>query len=274
MYQFNIFIDTMCASWVVVVGTGGIAAIYFASRLVQFPMGVFAYSLSSASLPSLSASANDKDLIAFKQTLYFSLKNLLFVLLPCAVMLAILSPLLVQVLFQHGAFDSYSADITSSALLYLSLGLPFFGATRILVSGYYAMQDTQTPVKIATVCLLINAVLNVLLMFPLKIGGITLASSVAGFANFIMLLTTMNERLGGSKGIIKKFFLRLTPSLMLMATVMYLAQSFLHPKGFIKLVVVSFLGVISYLGCCHFTKVPEYLPIWKTLKKKITSYFR
>ena len=113
VYQLNIFIDTLCASLSFIVGAGGIAAIYFANRLVQFPLGVFAYALSSASLPSLSALAAEGDYVTFKETLFFSLKNLLFILMPAAVFLFVLSPLLVQTIFEHGAFDKYSTSITS-----------------------------------------------------------------------------------------------------------------------------------------------------------------
>jgi putative peptidoglycan lipid II flippase len=275
VYQMNIFVDTLCASLAFIVGSGGIAAIYFANRLIQFPLGVFAYALSNASLTSLSASASDKNYTAFKQTLMFSLRNLLFVLLPCAVYLFVLSPLLVQTIFQHGAFDKHSAEITTLALEFLSLGLPFFGASRILVSGFYALQDTQTSVRIATVCLLINAILNVLLMFPLKIGGIALASSISGLANFILLFTTMNDRLDGSRGVLKKFFLRLLPSLFLMAAVMFLLLTFMElNNGIIKLIIITLAGWFSFLFCCHFTGVPEFSPVWKAVKRKLVTYLK
>jgi putative peptidoglycan lipid II flippase len=275
VYQMNIFVDTLCASLIFVVGPGGIAAIYFANRLVQFPLGVFAYALSSASLPSLSSMASDKDYIAFKQTLMFSLRNLLFVLLPCAVYILVLAPLLVQVIFKHGAFDQYSADITTNVLRALSLGLPFFGASRIIVSGFYALQDTQTSVRIATVCLLINVILNIILMFPLKIGGIALASSISGLANFTLLFMTMKDRLGGPKGVLKKFFLRLLPSLFLMAFVMFLLLIFLPiNNGFIKIVLITVAGWSFFLFACYFTSVPEFAPVLKATKKKLASFIK
>ena len=268
VYQLNIFVDTLCASLVFIVGPGGIAAIYFANRLVQFPLGVFAYALSNASLPSLSSMAAERDYSSFKETLVFSLRNLFFILLPSAVFLFVLSPLLVQTIFEHGAFDKYSTVITSKTLRFLSLGLPFFGATRILVSGFYAMQDTQTSVRIATVCLLINIILNVLLMFPLGIGGIALASSISGLANFTMLFTTISERLGGSKGILKKFFLRLAPCLVLMASVMYLLLKSILLGNLPKLILISLTGGVTFLFSCHLMKVPESRSLWKLLKKK------
>ena len=85
--------------------------------------------------------------------------------------------------------------VTAQVMFYAALGLPFFGASRILVSAFYALQDTKTPVKSATVCLVINAVLNGVLMFPLKIGGIALASSIASAINCLLLWNVLNKKL-------------------------------------------------------------------------------
>jgi putative peptidoglycan lipid II flippase len=274
VYQMNMFVDTLCASLTFIVGGGGIAALYFANRLIQFPLGVFAYALNTATLPSLSSSASDADYDTFKQTLMFSLKNLLFILLPCAVYLLVLSPLIVSVIFQHGAFDAHSAYITCVALSCMSLGLPFFGTSRILVSGFYALQDTKTPVRIATICLIINAILNVILMFPLKIGGIALASSIAGLANFTLLFIEMKDRIGAPK-VLKKFFLRLLPSLFLMAFVMVVFSMFVPiPNGLIKLLLVSLLGWSAFLYCCHFTGVPEFKPLLGAVKRKLGTFLK
>ncbi len=187
VYQLNIMVDTFCASLSFIVGAGGIAAIYYAARLIQFPLGVFGYALSSVSLPSLSKMAGEGDMIRFKHTLVFALRNLMLVLIPCAVVLAVFAHPIIHLVFERGQFDAYSTNITAQVLFYSALGLPFFGASRILVVGFYALQDTKTPVRIATICLIVNAVLNGLLMFPLKIGGIALASSIAGVVNCMLL---------------------------------------------------------------------------------------
>ncbi len=195
VYQLNVFVDTFCASLAVIVGAGGIAAIYYANRIIQFPLGVFGYALSSVTLPSLSKLAQENDLLRFRSTLLFALRNLMLVLIPVAAGLAIFSTWIIHIVFQRGAFDAYSTSITAQVMLFAALGLPFFGASRILVSAFYALQDTKTPVKVATACLLINLVLNVVLMFPLKIGGIALASSISGAVNCQLLWRELNKKL-------------------------------------------------------------------------------
>ncbi len=195
VYQVNVFVDTFCASLAVIVGAGGIAAIYYANRMIQLPLGVFGYALSSVVLPSLSKLANENDLTRFRSTLFFTLRNLMLILIPIALGMAVFSKWITHIVFQRGAFDAYSASVTSQVMLYAAIGLPFFGASRILVSAFYALQDTKTPVKVATVCLVINVVLNVALMFPLKIGGIALASSIAGVVNCFLLWRGLNKKL-------------------------------------------------------------------------------
>ncbi|MDE1921102.1 MAG: murein biosynthesis integral membrane protein MurJ [Candidatus Omnitrophica bacterium] len=195
VYQINVFVDTFCASLAFIVGAGGIAAIYYANRMIQLPLGVFGYALSSVALPSLSRLAQEKDMARFKSTLFFALRNLVLVLALAGIGMAFFSKWIIHIIFQRGAFDAYSTSVTARVMFYAALGLPFFGASRILVSAFYALQDTKTPVKTATVCLVINIVLNVALMFPLKIGGIALASSIAGAVNCLLLWNALQRRL-------------------------------------------------------------------------------
>ncbi len=195
VYQLNIVVDTFCASLATVVGAGGIAAIYYANRIVQFPLGVFGYALSSVTLPHLSKLAAEGKMEEFRGTLRFAFRRLMFILIPVTAVILMGSGLIIRLIFQRGSFDAYSTQITSQALFFFALGLPFYGASRILVSAFYALQDSKTPVKAATACLIINVVLNFALMFPLKIGGIALASSISSAANCVILWTILNKKL-------------------------------------------------------------------------------
>ena len=162
--------------------------------MIQFPLGVFGYALSSVALPSLSKLAQQGNMILFRSTLIFSIRNLMLVLVPTAAGMVYYSKWIIHTVFQRGAFDAYSTTITSQVMLYAALGLPFFGASRIMVAAFYALQDTKTPVKIATLCLLINIALNAILMFPMKISGIALASSISGVVNCYLLWKSLNKK--------------------------------------------------------------------------------
>lgn len=195
VYQLNIMVDTFCASLAVIVGTGGIAALYYSSRIIQFPLGVFGYALASVTLPVLSKAVAAQDMGQFKSTLGFALRNLMLVLIPCTLFLMACAPWVIQIVFERGAFDAQSSEITTTVLWYSALGLPFYGASRILSSAFFALHDTKTPVKAATACLIINIVLNAALMFPLKIGGIALASSISSGVNALILWTALKKKL-------------------------------------------------------------------------------
>jgi len=119
VYQLTVLVDTFCASLAAIVGAGGISAIYYANRIIQFPMGIFSVAMASALLPSLSGMAQKKDIESIKKTVVFSLENIFFVMCPTMVILMLLANPIIRVLFQRGEFGTYSTDITAWALFFL-----------------------------------------------------------------------------------------------------------------------------------------------------------
>lgn len=196
VYQVSVFVDTIIASFTSIVGDGGQSALYYSSRLFQLPLAIFAVSLSQASLPALSKHAAQKDTAAFSASLDFTIKNAVFTALPAAVGLAVFSREIIEILFKRGAFGDESVRVTSEALFYFAIGLVSCAVIKVLVSAFYAMQDTRTPVKTATMCLGINVVLNTSFMWTLKIGGLALATSLAATINACVLYWILVKRLG------------------------------------------------------------------------------
>ena len=165
VYQATVLLDTFCASLASIVGPGGVSAIYYANRIIQLPMGVFSVALASAVLPSMASFASNNDTEKFKKALVFSLENIFFIMFPTSIITMLLAMPMIRVLFQRGQFDEYSTAITSGALVCYCLGLFSFGAIKIMVTAFHAMQDTRTPVKVAALCLMINAALNFILIW-------------------------------------------------------------------------------------------------------------
>lgn len=270
VYELNIFVDTFCASLASVVGVGGISAIYYANRLVQFPMGIVGVAFASAALPTFSSLVVTKDLQKLKETVLFAVENILFVMFPCSILLMILSAPVVKLLFQRGEFTAYSTGITSTALLFYSVGLFGFGATKILVSVFYAFQDTKTPVKVGAVCLLINASLNFILMYPLKVGGIALASSIAGITNFIILFYLLDRKLEGMRGELDKFMLKIFgASLVMGLTVLMLWVKLPILPLALRIAVAGAGGTVVYLMTCYLFKIPQVLRPLNLLQEKL-----
>ncbi|MFP3928755.1 MAG: murein biosynthesis integral membrane protein MurJ [Desulfobacteraceae bacterium] len=184
VYQLNQFVGTLLASFL---PEGSVSWLYYADRLVQFPLGVFAIAVSTAALPSLSRQAVEPGLHAFKQTLSYAMRLVFFITLPAMTGLIVLAPLIVRVLFERGAFDPAATQMTARALVLYSVGLWAFSGIRVLVAAFYALQDTKTPVKAATMALFLNAGLSLALMGPLAHGGLALALSLASGGQFIVL---------------------------------------------------------------------------------------
>lgn len=196
VYQISVFVDTIIASFTAIVGDGGQSALYYSSRLFQLPLAIFAVSLSQASLPALSGHAARKDLPAFSASLDFTIRNAVFTALPASVGLAVFSREIIEILFKRGAFGDESVRVTSEALFYFALGLVGCAMIKVLVSAFYAFQDTRTPVKTAAMCLGINVILNTSFMWTLKIGGLALATSISATINACALYVILTRRLG------------------------------------------------------------------------------
>lgn len=184
VYQFNQFMGTLLASFL---PGGSVSWLYYADRVVQFPLGVFAIAISTAVLPSLSGHAAYDDSEQFNRTLSHALRLVFFVTIPATLALMILGKPIIYVLFQRGAFNAFSTRMTHEALFCYALGLWAFSGIRVLVAGFYALQDTKTPVKVAVVAVVVNVVLSLVLMGPLRHAGLALALSFASSVQFGLL---------------------------------------------------------------------------------------
>ncbi len=152
--------------------------------------------MGTAALPSFSEQVAGGDYERLKRTISFSLRLILFVTIPAMVALIILRVPIISVLFQRGQFDATSTLFTAQALLYYAVGLWAFSCIRVVVSAFYALQDTRTPVRVAVVALLVNVVMAVALMFPMKHSGLALATSIASAVNIIALAVILRKRVG------------------------------------------------------------------------------
>lgn len=196
IYQVNQLVGTLLASFL---EEGSISYLYYADRLVQFPLGIFAIAISTAVLPSLSREASDGDIVMLKDTLSHALRLTMFITIPAMVGLIVLRQPIVKLLFERGAFNSFSTIMTAKALLYYSLGLWSFAGLRIFVSAFYSLQDTKTPAKVAAIAMISNIIFSLILMGPLKHGGLALALSLASTVQLFILIFLLRKRLGGMR---------------------------------------------------------------------------
>ena len=275
VYQLSVLIDTVLASLAWIVGKGGVAALYYSNRLVQLPLAVFGIALATAALPKMTKEVASKDFGKLKETVSFSLRTVFTIMIPASLGLMILSVPIVRILFQRGVFTDYSTSITSSALFFYTFGLFAYAGIKILVSTYYSMGDTRTPVRTASVALVVNLVLNLILMWPLKIGGLALATSIAATTNFIMLYILLNRRIGdiGTDRILLSFR-KICASGLIMAIFTFLcSRMFLSPekafgiKGVMYLVGTIGISGLVYLVAAYILQVEGVRHLWEEIRK-------
>jgi len=248
VYQLNQFIGTLLASFL---QEGSISWLYYADRIVEFPLGVFAIAVSTATLPSLAKQAAAGELADFRDTLGHSLRLVLFITLPSMAGMILLREPIVQVFFQRGAFDALSTHMTAVALFYYSLGLWAFSANRVMVSAFYAFQDTKTPVKVAAVTMAVNVAFSLLLMGPFKHGGLALALSLASTVQFFLLLFILRRRenLFDLEPMVRTIVKSLAASLVMGFLVYYLnAHWFMKGEAASSAIGAARLGAIVLIG--------------------------
>jgi len=193
VYQINILVGTLLAS---LLPQGSVSYLYYADRLVQFPLGIFAIAIATAVLPALSRQAAVKDMDGLNQTFAYAIRLVLFITIPAMIGLIVLREPIVALLFKRGAFNAEMTRQTASALLYYCFGLWAFSAVRVVVSTFYALQDTRTPVRMAIIAIAANIALSIILMKPLAHGGLALATSLSSMLNLVLLIGVLRKRLG------------------------------------------------------------------------------
>ena len=191
--QVMVFINTLLAS---LLPSGSISYLYYADRVMEFPLGIFGIALASASLPTMSRQAAAGDTAGVAATLGFALRLSIFVSLPATVGLVILSEPIIRVLFERGLFTAGDTAATAQALVWYSVGLTGFAGARIVAQAFYAVGQAGTAVRLGVMAIAVNAVSALALMGPMAHGGLALASSIGTFANLAGLVWLARRRFG------------------------------------------------------------------------------
>lgn len=268
VYQISVLFDTILASLGALAGEGAIVALYLANRLVQLPLALFATASAQASLPTLSEQAAAKDLHTFQETIVHLLRLVAFESLPAAVGLVVLATPIVQLCFERGAFDHSATLMTARTVSCLSIGLMAYAASKVLSGAFYALHDTRTPVRLAMQALLVNMGLAVVLIGPLRIGGVALATALSNSFNAWRLLTTLERKLNLS------FLPTLVDPLRRMGLAALLMGGWcwavwmgwgarMAPLAGLLVVIVS--GMLVYGGICRLLGVAELSTVLRWL---------
>ena len=189
--QINIIIGTIIASFLPI---GAISHIYYADRLNQLPLAIFGIAMGIVLLPSLSKAIkkNKKEEIETIQNR--SLEFCLLISLPSAFGLYILANPIINILFERGEFLSIDTFYTSKVLSIFALGLPAYILIKVLVTCYFAREDTKSPLYISIVSVAANIILSILLIQSMREMGIAAATAISAWINALLLYIFLSFR--------------------------------------------------------------------------------
>jgi putative peptidoglycan lipid II flippase len=195
--QINILVDNQLASHL---GNGPVSWLNYAFRLMQLPIGVFGVAIATATLATVSHHAASNSIDQVRKTILSSLRLAACLTFPSTAGLILFREEIVRLLYQRGSFTPEDTVETSNVLIYYAFALFAYSAVKILVPTFYALNDTRTPVKLSVISIAAKVALNFLFVVPLGCAGLALATAMASWLNFSLLLHSLSSRTGAPWG--------------------------------------------------------------------------
>ncbi|MEC6814887.1 murein biosynthesis integral membrane protein MurJ [Photobacterium toruni] len=188
--QINLLLDTLIASFLM---TGSISWLYYSDRLLEFPLGLFGIAIATVILPALSRKHVDKSPQQFADTMDWGVRMVLILGIPAMLGMITLAKPMLMVMFMRGEFDLYDVNQTAMSLWVVSAGLLNYMLIKIFAPGYYARQDTKTPVKIGIIAMVSNMVFNGIFAPFYGYVGLSIASVLSALLNAGLLYRGLHK---------------------------------------------------------------------------------
>ncbi len=192
IYQVNIYVSNLLAYKI---NDSAATLLFYANRLMELPIGVFAIAVSTVVYPLIARHAVEGKFTAMAEDYRKGVRLILMINVPAAAGLALLSVPIVRLLFQHGQFTAADAHTMTVLLVLFVIGMPFFSVVNLTVRAFYSVKDTATPVKVALIDFTVNLVLSLVLMHWLGVAGLVLASTTAIIVQTLLLTRALTRRL-------------------------------------------------------------------------------
>ena len=273
VYQINLILSRQLASYL---PEGSQSFLYYGSRVVDLPQGVFALALGTAALPSLAEARNRGDHEEVKRLFRDALRLSLFVAVPATVMLVVLAEPTITVLFARHEFTHALVMETTRSLVCQALGIWAVATVRIVVPVFYAYNDTRSPVLGSALNLVVFGVTALSLLGPWKHVGIATAISLATVVQLITLLSLLRRRIGALQlGEVGKSVLRILAACAGMALVARYTASFGHwenggndVRNIVVFAAALIASGVTYLGTSYLLRAPELADVLKAVQRK------
>jgi putative peptidoglycan lipid II flippase len=273
-WQVNVVVGTIIASYL---ASGSIASLYYALRLMHFPLGIFGVALAAVSLPEISNLVSNGDHHGAGAAQRYSSRMVIFLLLPSAAYLFGAAEAIVALAYQHGHFYWSDTLDVALALRAYAIGLVFFGLVRVTAQVFYAFKDTATPVKISLAAVAVNITLSLILMRPLKFAGLALATSLAAVVNFSLLYYFSHKKVRTPDrfGLAKYALTILTASVISGVGAFAVTRYFVGPNGFggikfsaLAIILSAAAFVVIYFALCRLLRIEELDHVMELFRRK------
>ena len=275
MNEINLLVSQYLAS---TLGEGVVYALKQAQRIMMLPVGIFAAAIGLSVFPTMTSHVARGEMEEYKQNLTMGLRTIIFISLPASAGLMALSRPVVRAMYQQGAVTSEQIEMVSVSLVLYCIGIVGYGAQQILNRGFYAVQDTKSPVLINVFVLLFNIVLSIALVEPLEYRGLALAYSLTGLLSMAVLGFFLRRKIGpyGGQALLKSALQSVAASVVMALIVYYTAaglDQMLDVSGKLMQVVqvaagIS-IGVFVYAVMAIVMKMEEARMVLRVVKRKL-----
>ncbi len=280
--KFNVIVDRALASGLVM---GSVSALSYAEKVKALVYGVFILTLVTIIYPILAKEGDAKNPANFNRMLLKGINVMLLMTIPVAVGTMLLAEPMIRVLFQRGAFDAWSTNMTAFALSFYAIGFVGIGVREMLIRGFYSLQDTKTPMENGVYVVSLNVALNLIFVRFFDHGGLALGTSIASILGAYLLLKELRKKIdigGGRKMLLcaaKSGFASLA-----MAGVIFTGAKFFStgwfataqayqgpvPELFMLLLAIT-SGAAVYFGILYFFKIEEVEMLKQLILDRITK---
>jgi len=268
--QINLLVDSIFASMI----SGAVSYLYYADRINQLPLAMIGIAIGIALLPALSRKIKSHEFNEAIKLQNMALEVGMILVIPATLALTVLSYPIISSLFERGAFTSKESFFVAQALMFYSFGLPSYVLVKVMEPSFFSRGDTKTPMNIAFICLINNAVLNVI-FFSMNFGyiGIVLASVISSYFNLTLLITILikKKHFRFEKNFFKKFVLIFIPALAMALTLYLLRELFAKNDELgriAELVTMIAAGLIIYFITSYFSGSLDILLKAHILRRK------
>lgn len=273
--QLSLLIDKSIAMFI---SKNALPALSYSERIVYLPVGVFALSVGSVLMADMSRAAAAGKTEELIEDLQFSLRHVIFCCIPMSIFVVFFRIEIIEALFLRGNFSAYDMNETAWAMLFYCMGIPFFCSLKVITPAFFARKDMKTPMKVSILANVLNLILNLLLMFPLKQGGLALATVLAGVFNntvLLILLHRQNFKLNWGeilKSLLKSFLASASAAAASLAIVTLRFEIMSVPGGkYINIILLmAVFGAVYFIASFLFraSEVSELIAIFKRRSAK------